>query len=265
MYYEIYADSLFLVNLVMNLYCLELVNLFFLRTAACGRILMASVLGAALYLVPFLLPGAAWFKILICFPLTWVAVILTAFRISSLRAFGEILVAFLAASFTFGGALLFLNSVFQGKRNLFPTICGILLAGAGVFLVVSHLIRHTQQEQICNVELTGIGARVKVKGLLDNGNSLVEPISGQPVCILEKSVFDTLWVNGKPSGFRVITYHSVGKKGGVLYGYPVPEMRIEWNGMVRICKNIYIGVSQEGISGQGGYCMIIPPELLNVK
>lgn len=263
MKYEIYADSLFLVNLVMNLYCLELVNHFFGRISPPGRIMIASLTGALLYLVPFLLPGTAWGKLLLWAPLTVTIVILAAFRVNGFVAFVRIMAALLAVSFLFGGAILFLGR-FLGEAFLL-TSCGILLVGGLVFLGTQQLITQAKERQICRIELTGAGAKVTGKGLLDNGNHLVEPISGQPVCILEKRVFDSLWVSGKPAGFRAITYRSVGKESGLLYGYPIPQLRIEWNGMVRIFRNIYIGVSPENLSGQGEYCMIIPPGLLSRK
>ena len=85
MYYEIYIDSLLLVNFVMNLYCLELVNLICLRTATRRRILLGAVLGAVLYLIPFLLPGEGWLKIVILFPAAAALMIFMTFRLKSLR------------------------------------------------------------------------------------------------------------------------------------------------------------------------------------
>lgn len=261
MYYEIYIDSLFLVNLVMNLYCLELVNLLFLRTATRKRVLFGAALGGILYLIPFLLPGPAWLKILIFFPSSAAVMILVTFRIRRVEAFFRVCGTLLLISFAFGGSLLFLFRIFPGMRRFLTGVLGILAIGALVFMEAAHLLLHKEGQELCRAELIGKGARITVTALLDTGNGLVEPISGKPVCILEKNVFDGLWRTGNPEGFRAIPYHSVGKKNGILYGYLLPEMKLEKEGMVIVHKNIYVGVSKDALSSSGGYCMIVSPAL----
>lgn len=265
MYYEIYIDSLFLVNLVMNLYCLELVNLLFLRTATRRRVLLGAALGGVLYLIPFLLPGAAWLKLLIFFPISAAVMILVTFRIRSAEAFFRVCGVLLLVSFAFGGSLLFLFRALPGMRRLLTGVLGIMAVGALVFMEAAHLLIHKEDQELCRVELTGKGAQITVTALFDTGNGLVEPISGKPVCILEKNVFDGLWRTGNPEGFRAIPYHSVGKKNGILYGYLLPEIKIEKKGMVIVHKDIYVGVTQDALSSSGGYCMIVSPALLKAE
>lgn len=263
MYYEIYIDSLLLVNLVMNLYCLELVNLFFLRSATRRRIFLAAALGAALYLVPFCLSGPARIKMLIFFPISVAVMILTAFPIRQIGAFWHAVGILFIVSFAFGGGIYIVIRSFPALFGFWGEMFTIMGIGALIFMEMSHLILRRKSCELCKVELIGMGSKVKVTGLIDSGNGLVEPISGQPVCVLDKRLFDSLWRTGKPGGFRVIPYHSVGKKSGILYGYLIPEIKIEWNGMMRSCKNIYVGVSKEAVAKEGGYGMIVPPELFS--
>lgn len=260
-YYEIYIDSLLLVNFVMNLYCLELVNLIFLRTATRRRVVLGAITGAVLYLVPFLLPGEGWLKILIFFPAAAVVMILITFRTDGINSFFKVFGLLMLSTFALGGSMIFLFRIFPGLHNIMTGILGIMGVGALVFMEAAHLIGHSRQQDLCKVELIGKGAKITVNALVDTGNGLVEPVSGSPVCILEKTVFESLWRTGKPEGFRVIPYHSVGKKNGILYGYLIPEIRINRNGMVRSCRNIYVGVIEEQLSAQGGYCMILNPKL----
>lgn len=263
MYYEIYIDSLLLLNFVMNLYCLELVNIILLRTATRRRVILGAALGAVMYLLPFLIPGAGWIKAAIFFPVSAAVMIMTVFRPQHGKAFLHVASLLLAASFLLGGTLLFLLELLPAEWV--RGILGIMGLGALVFMEVSRMIKRGRRTGLCKVELIGKGARITVNALLDTGNGLIEPVSGKPVCILEKSVFEGLWRTGKPEGFRVIPYHSVGKKQGILYGYLVPEVRINSDGLVKCCKNIYIGIVDGEIAQSGSYCMILNPMLLHAK
>ena len=103
-----------------------------------------------------------------------------------------------------------------------------------------------------------------VNGLIDSGNSLVEPISGEPVSIIEQKMFEELYGEREPL-YRAIPYHSIGKKNGILKGYILPEIWIEVEGVRKMCKNIYVAVSEEDLCGSkesGDVRMIVNPQLL---
>ena len=100
---------------------------------------------------------------------------------------------------------------------------------------------------------------MRIHALVDSGNTLTEPISGAPVSVLDARIFYRLWPEGLP-GFRVIPYHSVGKKSGILKGYPVPQMTLIQQGVEREYRNVYLAVSEE-IAGEE-IPMLLPPALL---
>ena len=233
-----------------------------LRTATRRRVLIGAALGACLYLLPFLIPGVGWIKAAILFPISAAVMILAVFRPCHIKAFWQVARLLLTVSFLLGGALLCLLRFMPGGGTTMRGLLGIMGLGALVFMEVSRMIRRKTQSQLCKVELIGKGARITVNALMDTGNSLIEPVSGKPVCILEKSIFEGLWRTGSPEGFRVIPYHSVGKKRGILYGYLVPEIKINNNGLVKSCKDIYIGIVEGEIAQSGGYCMILNPMML---
>lgn len=263
MYYEVYIDSLFLINFVMNLYLLELVNRSLMRTATRRRLLGGAALGAVLYLVPFLLVGPVWLKIFLGFVIAAEGMITITFRPKDFRSFLRIAEKLLLYSFLLGGCLLFLIRCFPGIRGYLTNVAGLLGAGSIAFVEISRLLeRRRLKQDICRVTLIGNGARITVNALLDSGNSLIEPISGKPVSILEKSVFDGLWRSGYPGGFRVIPYHSIGKKQGILHGYLIPEIQIETEGVIKSCKDVYVGISNEEINCRDSYRMILHPALL---
>ena len=58
MHYELYLDSMFLLNLGMNLLLLIMVDHSTCRTATWYRLLCGAGIGAVCYLLPFLWKGA---------------------------------------------------------------------------------------------------------------------------------------------------------------------------------------------------------------
>lgn len=273
MYYEIYIDSLLLVNFVMNLYLLLLVNASAFRTATRLRLVLGAAIGAVAYLIPFLVEGPVGFKMAVGGVLGCILMIFTAFRINSIKSFLQILEKLVIFSFLMGGSMVFLLKNVPALGQYATGILGVMGAGAVIYLLVCRLLKRSQSACLCKVTLVCRESRVKVTGLIDSGNSLVEPISGKAVSVVEKSVFHGLWKE-EPGLYRVIPYHSIGKKNGMLKGYLFPEIQIETGGVTKICKDVYIAVSEESISGdsismpelekgvQSNVRMIVNPALL---
>lgn len=280
MYYELYVDSLFLVNFVMNLYLLLLVNQSTYRTATRSQLILGAMAGAFCYLLPFFCGGPAWLRYLIGAAAGMTAMYFVTFRIRSLRAFLLVTRKLLMYSFLMGGCLLFLIQKVSVLRRFLTGIFGIMGAGAVIFLLLFYGKKREEQNRegsLCKVTLVSKGKAITVTALLDSGNSLVEPISKKPVSVVDSKVLASLWdmpdlthdpLSLSRQNFRVIPYHSIGKKRGVLYGYLLEELQIEMDGLVKICRNVYVASSKEEISskddsGKESVRMILNPALLN--
>ena len=185
--------------------------------------------------------------------------ILIAFRIRSIRAFFRIVEQLLLYSLLMGGTLLFLIRRVPYLRSRMTGISGILGMGALAFLGFSRVQEHREAKKaMCHVTLVHGAESIRVTALIDSGNSLIEPISGKPVSIIEKDAFDRLWKK-VPDYYRAVPFHSIGKKRGVLKGYLIPEIQIEQDGVVKSCRDVYVAVSEEEIAGVR---MILNPLLL---
>jgi stage II sporulation protein GA (sporulation sigma-E factor processing peptidase) len=55
-----------------------------------------------------------------------------------------------------------------------------------------------------------------MKGFVDTGNFLRDPISGRPVCVTTKQVMERL--TPEETQFCLVPYRGVGKEGGLLAG-----------------------------------------------
>lgn len=258
MYIEIYLDSLFLVNFVMNLCLLILLDRSALRTATRMRMILGAAVGAIFSLLPFTGEGYGALKIVSGAAAGTALMLLTAFRIGSAGAFLRLFEKLLFLTFLLGGGLFFLLERFPalaGRGGIF----GVM--GLGVLLTLSAVRMMEGKEKrgnLCSVTLISGEGRVKTLALVDSGNALVEPISGKAVSVLDAEIFRRLWREA-PILYRVIPYHSVGKKSGILKGYLVGEMQIEAEGVTKICQDVYVAVSEEPIEGVG---MLVNPVLL---
>ncbi len=241
MYYEVYIDSIFLMNLVMNFYLLLLVNHSTFHTATCKRLVLGAVVGAVFAILPFFISGFLWLRLFIGIAVGTIAMVFTAFPIKSFRAMFGILEKLLLYSFLMGGTLLFLIRCVPFARNWATGFFGIVGAGAVVCIVLLYYKEREcrkKQDSICHATLIQKNMRITVEALVDSGNSLIEPISGKPVCIIEQGVFNSLWKEEEPL-YRAVPYHSIGRKRGILQGYELSELQIELEGMVktfRMCK-----------------------------
>lgn len=278
MYYELYVDSLFLVNFVMNLYLLLLVNQSTNRTATRFRLMLGAAVGAFCYLLPFFIGGPILLRYLSGAFAGMAAMIFTAFHIGNRKAFFLICRKLLVYSFLMGGCILFFIRTVPICRRFLTGIFGVMGIGAVIFLFLFYGKRSEEksgESSLCKVTLVSNKKAVTVTALLDSGNSLIEPISKKPVCVVESSVLADLWdmpdmIDAKAPfnnhNFRVIPYHSIGRKQGILYGYLLEELQIEINGMVKVCHNVYAASSEEiegrDAGGEEGVKMILNPDLL---
>lgn len=247
MHYELYVDSLFLINFIMNLYLLALVDRSTLRTATPGRMTAGAAVGAAGFLLPLLLEGPGIWKLALGVLSGTAGMLLIAFRVRGLRMFLKLLERLALYSFGIGGVMLFLMRIFAPVREAFTGVLGILGAGGMAFLFYRRFRYGLKtKDSLCRVTMYRNGKKVEAAALIDSGNSLVEPISGKPVCVAGREISCRLWE--ETDAFRAIPYHSIGKKRGIMPGYLLPKLCIEADGMRMEFRDVYIAVSDEEIS-----------------
>lgn len=262
MYYEVYLDSIFLICFCMNRYLLGLTALRLSCTATHGRMWMGAAVGAAGNLLVFILPAGMLLRMALAVVCLYGMVGIT-FGCWWGRGLLRITESLCVCFFLLGGVLAVLLRLLPGREGWLASGATVLLLGAGCYEGIRLLVLHRRRsEESCRVTLYGADGRsVQVEGLVDTGNSLKEPISGRPVAVLEKKVWEELYPTEAPPGMRVIPYHSVGKSAGILTGYPVKSMEIELGGIRRICEDVYIAIWQERLSETGAYGILLQPSM----
>ncbi|MBD5479237.1 MAG: sigma-E processing peptidase SpoIIGA [Lachnospiraceae bacterium] len=266
MYYEVYLDSLFLLNFTMNLYLLLLVNKSLHRTATRFRLFLGAVIGGAGYCLMFVLPVGIVPKVAAASLCAGAGMLIFVFKPSTIKAFFQILERMLMYALLMGGGFLLLRNHIKPFRTHMIPIMGMLASGGILMLIFYRETGRREQEKQELLEvrlLTRSGFRMTVKAIVDTGNSLKEPISGKPVSVLDRETFEILWQNeDREKGFRAIPYRSVGCEGGIMNGYELPEITFELGGIKKSCRGIYIGVSEQAVSATQNYQMLLHPKLL---
>lgn len=264
MYYEVYLDSIFLICFCMNRYLLGLAALCLPCTATHARLWAGAAIGAAGELLALLMPGGGMPLRLLLFAVSLYGMEGVTFRCWWGRGLIKITEGLCVCFFLLGGALKLLLGLLPGREGWLPCSAVVLLLGAGCYEGIRLLmLRRRRDPGDCRVTLYGVdGHRVQIRGLVDTGNSLTEPISGRPVAVLEQRVWEQLYSEQPPSGMRVIPYHSVGKPAGILTGYPVKDMEVEIGGIRQKCREIYVAIWQERLSESGAYEILLQPAML---
>ena len=96
---------------------------------------------------------------------------------------------------------------------------------------------------------------IELKALRDTGNSLVEPMTGKPVSIVEKNAVNQF--KNETIKYLLVPYNSVGKKHGLLEAFIADKISV--NG-IEIEKAI-IGIYNGKLSQNNKYEMILNPNL----
>ncbi|MBO5056909.1 MAG: sigma-E processing peptidase SpoIIGA [Lachnospiraceae bacterium] len=261
---SIYIDRVFLNNFVMDLFLITLTVKTLKKTATFFRILTGSLLGAAGYCLILCLPGIPYFlKVIFGMVPVAMGMIKLGCRTKGLKELLYGLGYLFTYSFFTGGFMLFLIRRVPFLKSHKDSFLLILLTGYVSFSFCVwglNKYKKSRQNHFCRVELEGDDESILVCGLIDTGNGLTEPLSGKPVAILEEEVWKKMNGLKKPEKYKIIPYHSIGKENGILEGYEIEKIRIEYETGTRELAHVLIAVFNGKLSVKGEYQMILPPQ-----
>ena len=261
----VYIDSVFLVNLVMDLYLLALTVRILGKTATCLRIFAGSAAGAAGYCLVLCLPGLPYtFKVLFGMIPVGGLMLKIACRIKGGRELLRGLGILFTCSFFLGGFILFFREkieVLSGYGDSMAILFGSAFMGFAFLRKQLELYRKRRRSLFCRVSLPGESGPVEFEALIDTGNGLVEPISQKPVAILEAEQWKKLKIWMRPEKYKIIPYHSLGKENGVMEGYEIDTMKVKGKENEKQFHEVIIAIFKGKVSKKGSYQMILPPEL----
>ena len=259
MYYELYVDVLFLVNFMMDYLLLLLVKKMLKCSATHGNIFLGALIGSVLTCVVVILPiPYAIIKIILFHMFINTCMIRVGLKIKTIREFVKAILLLYIGSFLLGGILEMLRQYVKiGSLFFFLAILGYYLA-LGIWKFISYLQRWNQYH--CNVDVVCGKNVYRMKGLIDTGNNLSDPITGDPVSIIDKDMAMKLFDKEQIKNVRYIPYRTIGNAESVLLIIRADQLRICGEKTYEINQPL-LGISEEKVSVRGEYEMILNPNL----
>ena len=293
----IYADILFFENLLANCLILKLTSAISGIALKTIRMIFASSLGALYAVITVVIPNKAFLSALMTRIIVSTLMTLIAFKIRTVSEFMRRWGMMLLSAFLLAGCTYALSSFMDGgavSRAGFMYISpqGILKAflfSAGLCIVLVRPIgrilsgKAFKEGSIIQVYLRVGDKSVRFHALIDTGNSLIDPITGYPVMVVEvdsvkailpDEVYESVISNNMRlySGneesswfkrFHLIPFKSIGKENGMLTGFRPDNIRIGQEGSLKEINDVIVGICGMKLSGSDKYSALVGPAMLS--
>lgn len=251
MYYEFYIDQFLLEHLLIGYLLIAASVSLQKKTVTRKRIAAGSIINAVLTTVLVCLGLPQW--TIVSMPAALAAVYLGKSR----REFGSGLFFLLFVTVCFGGSLEALLQLVKLPVMAGAVLCVMLLRGAGRWIRG----RRMKLSGIATVELRWEDQTLRLRGMVDTGNRLTEPLSGRPVSIVDgvsaKKLLGEGWESRR--GFYLIPYHSIGTDKGWMLGVTIDSLSVEApEGRIDI-QNPVLAIYEGQVSYRKQYQVILHP------
>lgn len=300
--YKVYLDQVFLGNLIMNYAILWAAAKLSRAPVYKARQVAGAALGAA-YALAIFIPGAdflqsIWFK-----TVASAGIVAVAFSPLSFRRFMVCLSCFFLASFSLGGLVLgiifYLNSAHMaggdgiGKvitDNFWPGIWLGLIALWAACRGFGTLLKKGVFENLFRIPIliNSGGRQVRVEALLDTGNQLKDPMTQNPVVVVEYNclksllpeevqvglerdgetdiwgILGSLSESSFVSRFSAVPFQSLGRANGMMLGFRPDEVLIERQGKLTRPGRVIVGIYRNKLDPEGAYHALLGPNLLEL-
>ena len=290
---KVYLDIILLENIIMNYIILFATGIICKTEIKQIRIISSGILGSIYavmsYITNFKFYSSIFVKILLS-----IAMVYFAFNSENLKTLFKEIIIFYLTSFLFGGCafsllyfvhpekILFRDGKLVGTYPLKIAFLGAIL-GFIIINIAFKIIKKkiNPRDMICDIEIIYNNKSCKIKSIIDTGNMLKDPITKDPVIIVEanelvsiipKNVLDNIQkiiygdydkLNEKYiSKFRVIPFTSIGKQNGLLLGIKVDKVIIKYDGKRIENKNIIVGIYDKVLSKNKEYSALVGLDLL---
>jgi len=299
----IYADILFVINLIMNAFVLWIVA----KIMRCGRKYRWWMAGAGamalLYTLLLVIAPLQGVNVFIAQVLILMVGVFVAFWPRDVKSFLKYMLAAYLISFTVGGlgmALFYLTDlpyavhIIASDLGAFSRSVSVQLAVTG--MAISYVLiklgqyllerRNLKKQMLCNVEVYMDETSVAFDALVDTGHNLREPISQSPVIVAEfehvkhflpeglRKLFHEKQENnltglllGQENTFytrlRMIPFTSIGRANGMLVGFRPDRVTVRDDTEKQARQDIIIGIYNDKLTRDGRYQGLLSADLIN--
>lgn len=290
----VYLDIIFLENLCINCIILLATALINKNPISIIKILLSSLIGS-IYAVLVYLSILEIFSNIILKILLSICMVHVAYNPKNVKVLIKEIILFYLTSFTFGGvafALLYFvkpqeilikNGLLIGTYPIKIVLTGVILG----FIIITVAFKNFKKrllnkDMFCNITINFDEKYKTVKAMIDTGNLLKEPITGIPVVVIEKSELLDIFpkeilenveniITGKKnieidkylSRFRVIPFTSLGKENGMLLGFKIDTLQIDYDEQESNIEGAIVGIYDKKLTKTNTYHALVGLDILN--
>ncbi|MBR5774122.1 MAG: sigma-E processing peptidase SpoIIGA [Clostridia bacterium] len=270
----VYADVLFVINMLITYLLIRLVAVIFSARKSVIRMVIASAVGGIFSF--YILAPEQHFLLTMFIKLSFSAVIIfAAFKISSARQFVRLMLCFYAVSFAFAGIMMAAWILLEPQGVLinnstvyFDISVPLLLVSCAfcyalIWLIQRAVSKRVPRSSLCDVSVV-MGERiVTCRAMIDTGNSLCDLFTGFPVIIARYASVERLIpyeyrafylrrgelpqsVDGFSRRVRTIPYEAVGG-GGILPSFRPDYIMLSVNSQKIRVDNVIIAIASDSM------------------
>ena len=298
----LYLDAIWLLNFLIDLMILRLTGYLRKKKNSGIRLLLGSVFASLIVFVVVFFPNS-----ILLYPLGKIIfsifIIVIAFRHKSWIELLKTWLSFYFVSFAIGGILLGVHFIMQQSIQFENGSLLTITTGYGtpiswLFVTIGfplcwYFTKQTmdkqalvnyQEDQLFDCELIILNKIIPLLGYLDSANHLIDPISKNPVIIIDpiiiKQIFsedvyqkleemshtlDITTLDQPLEKFiRLIPYQDVSNKAGVLIALKPDQFTFSYQNQIIQSKHVLIGLRFSPLATEKEYNCLLNPQLFNL-
>lgn len=268
MYYKLYIDSVFILQMTGNLYLLSLAGRVLKCTATHRRILLGAAMGALLVCgVISARVGTVGSRLFLSAVPVSMCMLCVTFRIYHIKPLVRASLVTAGCGFFSGSVMIWilnrLRTVLKGHVSLVITLMTGYLSYR-ILLTILAAVGRRRESGLRTVvfHVPELNGELRVRAFLDTGNHLTDPVGEKPVCVISRKLAGQIASCFRPEKYHAVPYRSIGRDRGVLHAYELPELVIEDEGRSIRKEHVIVAICNAGIPEESIYQMILHPRLL---
>ena len=292
----IYIDIIILENIIMNYIILYATGLIAKSKISYLRIFLSSLLGAIYAISQYISKLNIYSNSIIRLILS-ILMIYIAFNPQNIKTMFKELIIFYLTTFTFGGVATYLiyvlkpqdiiikNGMYVGTYALKVIFIGAIL-GTIILVIAFRITKNkiSKKDMFCKIKIKLNGKEKILNAIVDTGNMLKEPLTGNPVVVIEKtSLYDLMpkeILNNTESilggdfekipdditkeyisRLKIIPFSSLGKQNGMIVGIKPEKITVINEEVEEEKDNAIIGIYNKSLTKRGEYNALIGIDL----
>lgn len=253
------------------------------------RCLLSALLGAVYGAAVAIWGWGQWLRIPVSFFLVWLA---AGWR--GRYAFARQLLLFYLASGLLCGGVLLCDALFF-RRGGAGAAFGLITVHGGflallvemglsyqlILLAAAHIKSEKRRgKQYIMLTMVRGNRMCELKGLVDTGNDLTDPVSQDPVVVTDYPSIRALFSDEEQQAlylllrnryadlpavcdFRLLRYHTVGSPGKTMPAFRPDEFYLLDDGVPKRIRDVVVGISDTRVSSDGRYQVLLQMQLVN--